>query len=57
VSGASWVSLIALVGWLVLSVGAFRGHRAGGRKILVMALTWGAIFLLVTAIISAMSGT
>jgi hypothetical protein len=57
VSGASWVSLIALVGWLILLVGAFRARRVVGRKMLVMALTWGAIFLLVTAIISATSGT
>ena len=52
-SEAGWVSLIALAGWLILMLGAFRAHRIGGRKTLVMALVWGAIFLLVTAIIAA----
>jgi len=57
VSPAGWVSLIALTGWLVLVVGAFRAHRLGGRKTLVMALTWGAIFLLATAVISALNAS
>ena len=52
-SAPGWFSLIALAGWLILVLGAYRAHREGGRKTLVMALAWGAIFLLVTAIISA----
>lgn len=53
-TGLGWVSLIALTGWLVLALGAFRAHRVGARKTLTMALTWAAIFLLVTAIFAAM---
>jgi len=56
VSPAIWVSLIALSGWLILVIGAFRARKVGGRKMLTMVLAWGAIFLLVTAIISAISG-
>jgi len=55
VNPAGWVSLVALLGWLVLVIGAFRAHRVGSRKTIVMALAWGAIFLLVTAVISGMS--
>jgi len=44
---ANWVSLIALAASLVLAVSALRSHRIGGRKALVMALAWGAIFALV----------
>ena len=52
-SGAALVSLVALLGWLVLVVSAFRAHRIGGRKMLVMALIWGSIFLALTALIAA----
>jgi len=52
VNPAGWVSLVALLGWLALVVGAFRAHRVGRRKAIVMAWAWGAIFLLVTAVIS-----
>lgn len=54
-NAAAWVSLIALSGWLVLALSAFRAHRVSGKKMLAMALTWGAIFLLVAAILSAVS--
>jgi hypothetical protein len=53
VNTGSWVSLVALSGWLILMLGAFRSHRIGGRRMLTMALAWGSIFLLVTAVISA----
>jgi len=55
VTGLAWVSLIAMTGWLVLAIGAFRAQRIGAGKTIVMALAWGAIFLLVTAIVSAVS--
>ena len=55
-SPGAWVSLIALSGWLILMVGAFRARRVGGKKMLAMALAWGAIFLLVAAFISGMNG-
>ncbi len=46
-SGGTWVSIIALLGWLILALGAYRSRRINGRKTLTMALTWGAIFLAV----------
>lgn len=49
-----WISLIALLGWLVLAIGAYRGHRLGAKKTIVMAMAWLAIFLLVAAIFTAM---
>ncbi len=49
------VSLVALLGWLVLVIGAFRTHQVGGRKALVMALVWGAIFLLAVAVFASIS--
>jgi len=47
-----WVSVVALVGWLVLALAAFRARRVGARKTVVMALGWVAIFLLAAAIFS-----
>ena len=44
------ISLIALLGWLVLAVGAFRSHRIGGRKMVTMGLTWAAIFVAVALV-------
>ena len=51
-----WVSLIALVGWMVLALSAYRAHRVSAGKTVVLALTWGAFFLLVTAIFAAVGG-
>ena len=45
-----WVSIVALAGWLVLALGAYRAQRIGAGKTLVMALVWGAIFFLVAAV-------
>lgn len=53
-SGGSWVSLIALTGWLVLALGSYRAHRVGGGKTLIMATAWVGIFLLVIGIIVVM---
>jgi hypothetical protein len=53
VTRVDWVSIVALTGWLVLAFSAYRAQRVGARKTLVMALAWGAIFLLVTAIFAA----
>ena len=55
-SAASWVSVLALSGWLILMLGAMRVHRIGRRKALAMALIWGAIFLLVTTVIAGLDG-
>ena len=51
-----WISLIAILGWLVLAVGALRAHRVGARKIVTMTLTWLAIFVLVAAIFTSVGG-
>ena len=48
-----WVSLIALTGWLVLALGAFRAHRIGARKTIVISTAWLAVFLLVTGVFRA----
>jgi len=45
-----WLSIVALTGWLVLALSAFRAHRVGARKTVVMALTWIAIILLVAGV-------
>jgi hypothetical protein len=45
-----WVSIVALTGWLVLALGAFRAQRVGASKALVMVLAWIAIFLLVAGV-------
>jgi len=50
-----WVSLIALMAWLVLAVSAVRAHRIGARKMVVMGLAWVSIFLLVAAVFSAVA--
>jgi hypothetical protein len=53
VTGDRWVSLMALAGWLVLTLGAWRAHRVGARRTVILALTWTAIFLLVAALFTA----
>ena len=50
-----WVSLIALTGWLVLALGSWRAQRVGAGKTVVMALAWGAIFLLVAGVFAAVA--
>jgi hypothetical protein len=55
VNGTAWVSIIALVGWLVLAIGSYRAHRIGAGKTLVMALAWLSIFFLVGAVFSAVA--
>ena len=50
-----WVSIIALLGWLILALGAFRAQRVGAGKAVVMALVWISIFFLVAAVFSAVA--
>ncbi|MEO6387798.1 MAG: hypothetical protein ABIT16_13655 [Croceibacterium sp.] len=52
-NSASWISIVALTGWLVLAGSAFRAHQVGAKKTLIMALTWVAIFLLIAGIFAA----
>jgi hypothetical protein len=49
----SWVSLVALAGWLVLAMSALRARRLNARKTVVYALIWGAIFVGVAAVFTA----
>lgn len=49
-TGGSWVSLIALLAWLVLALSAVRAHRIGAGQAVRLGLTWAAIFALVTAV-------
>jgi len=46
----SWISLVALAGWLVLALSAWRARRVNARKTVVYALVWGAIFLAAAAV-------
>jgi len=50
---ANWVSVVALLGWLVLAGAALRARQLNARKIVVIALAWGAIFLAVAAVFTA----
>ncbi|WAT18335.1 hypothetical protein OZN62_01790 [Aurantiacibacter sp. MUD11] len=38
------VSIVALVGWLVLALGAYRSHRINASRTVRMALIWLCIF-------------
>ena len=50
-----WVSIVAMAGWLVLALSAYRAHRVGAKKTIVLALAWIAIFLLAAAVFAAVS--
>lgn len=52
---AHWVSIVALAGWLVLVLGAYRSHRVDTGKTIRMALMWGAIFAAVAFVFSLVS--
>lgn len=49
----AWVSIIALIAWLVLALSALRAHRIGAKQTVVMALAWISIFFLVAAVFGA----
>lgn len=53
-SEAALVSLVALAGWLILVAGAYRAHRVGARRTIVLVLAWGSIFLAVALVFSIM---
>ncbi|HEY7807574.1 MAG TPA: hypothetical protein VIC34_10275 [Croceibacterium sp.] len=50
---SSWVSVIALLGWLVLAGSALRARQLNARKAILYALIWGAIFFAAAAIFTA----
>lgn len=41
---AALVSIVALVGWLILVIGAYRSHQVGMSQTIRMALIWASIF-------------
>lgn len=47
-SEVQWVSLIAMSGWLILMLAAYRSHRVNASKTIRMALIWATIFAAVT---------
>jgi len=49
------VSIISLVGFLILALGALRTHRLDLRRTLLMAGAWVAIFGIVVLFIDAVS--
>lgn len=40
----AWVSVVAMLGWLILAGSALASYRLGWSKILQLALIWLAIF-------------
>lgn len=51
---ANWVSIVALLGWLILAGSALRARRLNASKAVIYALIWGAIFFAVAAVFTAM---
>lgn len=51
-SSGALVSLVAMLGWLILAGSAYRAHRIGARKSILLALIWGSIFLAVALVFS-----
>ena len=49
----TWVSVVALLGWLVLSLSALRARQLNARKAVVFGLIWAAIFLAAAAVFGA----
>ncbi|HSG33105.1 MAG TPA: hypothetical protein VLA37_01115 [Sphingomonadaceae bacterium] len=47
-----WISIVALLGWLVLAGSALAAYRLSWKKGILMALIWAAIFAGVTGFIS-----
>lgn len=51
-SEAQWVSIIAMLGWLVLVAGAYRSHQIDTSRTIRMALIWASIFAAVAFVFS-----
>ena len=49
------VSIISLLGFLILVLGAFRTHRVDLKRTLIMAGAWVAIFGIVVLFVNAVS--
>ena len=50
---SDWVSVVALLGWLVLAGSALRARQLSASNAVLYALIWGAIFFAVAAVFSA----
>jgi hypothetical protein len=50
------VSIVALAGWLVLALSAYRSYQISGRKTLMYVLVWTSIFLAVALVFAAVGG-
>jgi hypothetical protein len=50
----NWVSVILLLGWLILAGSALRARQLNVSKAVMYALIWGAIFLAVASLFTAM---
>jgi hypothetical protein len=50
------VSIVALAGWLVLALSAYRSHQISGRKTLMYVLVWTSIFPAVALVFAAVGG-
>jgi hypothetical protein len=46
----SWLSVVALLGWLILAGSALRARQLNARKAVTYALAWGSIFFAVATI-------
>jgi len=47
-----WVSIIAMLGWLILVAGAYRSYQVDTSKTIRMALIWASIFAAVAFVFS-----
>lgn len=52
-TGAALASIVALAGWLILALSAYRSHRITGKKTLIYIAIWTGLFLLVAVVFSA----
>jgi len=52
----SWVSIVAMLGWLILALGAFASFKLSWRKGVSYALVWAAVFAGLAFAISATGG-
>ena len=51
----TWISVVALLGWLVLSLSALCARQLNARKVVIYGLVWAAIFVAVGAIFTIVS--
>ena len=47
------VSIIALAGWLILALSAYRSYETSCRRTLTYVFVWGSIFIAVALVFAA----